>query len=266
MKREGERRRRTSAAPVLLDAMPESGAAGLDLAVSRSSMAEQVVFKLLAHIRSGNLKAGDRLPTERDLAETIGVSRPTLREALRALIILGAIRSRQGEGMFVSELKAEELLGPLQFFLTLEGCSIDDLYDARALIEGGLARRAAQRADAADVAELARLLELQGTAVRNPPEYRRHDVAFHKRISDVAGNAFLARIAAALNVIGMEFRETASETPSVIRQSLADHERVIQAMRKHDGAAADDAMQEHMRHVLKSTRKSVQRRGRLGEE
>lgn len=241
---------------------PAEPRADLDLAVSRASMAEQVVFKLLAHIRSGELKAGDRLPPERELAETIGVSRPTLREALRALIVLGAIRSRQGEGMYVSELKAEDLLGPLQFFLTLEGCSIDNLYDARALIEGGLARRAAEKIAPAQIAELRRLIALQTAAVDTPPVYRRHDVAFHKLISDVADNAFLARIAASLNVIGMEFREMASETPSVIRQSLEDHAAVVEAMERGDAAGVEAAMRGHMLHVLNSTRTSLAQRSR----
>jgi DNA-binding FadR family transcriptional regulator len=108
-----------AAAPAKTPLTFGNGKASLDLAVSRSSIAEQVVFKLLAHIRTGELKAGDRLPAERELVEQIGVSRPTLREALRALTILGVVRSKPGGGMFVSSLNPEKLLGPLQFFLTL---------------------------------------------------------------------------------------------------------------------------------------------------
>jgi GntR family transcriptional regulator, transcriptional repressor for pyruvate dehydrogenase complex len=228
-------------------------AASLDLAVSRSSIADQVVFKLLAHIRAGDLKAGDRLPPERELVEQIGVSRPTLREALRALTILGVIRSNRGGGMFVSSLKPEELLGPLQFFLTLEGCSVENLYQARMLIEGGIARHAAQHARSEDIAALRGMIDRQLKAVGDPLAYRSLDVQFHRLISDLARNAFLARIAASMNVIGMEFRTMASETPAVIRRSLKDHAAVVDALEKNDAAGADRAMQDHMRHVLEST-------------
>jgi GntR family transcriptional repressor for pyruvate dehydrogenase complex len=73
-------------------------------------------------------------------------------------------------------------------------------------------------------------------------------------IRDLAGNAFMARIAASLNVLGMEFRTIASETPAVIRRSLRDHAAVIDAFAARDPDAADAAMQAHMRHVLESTR------------
>jgi GntR family transcriptional repressor for pyruvate dehydrogenase complex len=243
-----------AAAPAKTPLTFGNGKASLDLAVSRSSIAEQVVFKLLAHIRTGELKAGDRLPAERELVEQIGVSRPTLREALRALTILGVVRSKPGGGMFVSSLNPEKLLGPLQFFLTLEGCSVDDLYQTRMLIEGGIARHAAAHAGPDAIARLRTIVAEQTKAVDDPTSYRRLDVEFHGMIRDLAGNAFMARIAASLNVLGMEFRTIASETPAVIRRSLRDHAAVIDAFAARDPDAADAAMQAHMRHVLESTR------------
>lgn len=227
----------------------------LNLEISRSSFAEQVVFKLLAHIRTGNLKAGDRLPPERELVEQIGVSRPTLREALRALTILRVIRSKRGEGMFVSSLNPEELLGPLQFFLTLQGCSVDDLYQARMLIEGGIARYATPKVTRQNVATLREIVIQQTNAIDDPITYRHLDIQFHKLIHDFADNAFLARIAVSLNVLGMELRNIASETPAVIRQSLRDHAEIVDAFEAHDPDAAERAMQAHMAHVLESTRK-----------
>ena len=233
-----------------------------DLSVSRAPMAEQVVFKLLTHIRTGNLKAGDRLPPERELVELIGVSRPTLREALRALTILGAIRARQGGGLFVSSLSPQELLAPLQFFLTLKQCDVETLYDARSLIEGGLARRAAQHATNADVTALRELIRQQDEKLTDPEAYRHLDVAFHERIHSVAKNPFLARAATSLNVLGMQFRKLASETPAVIRGSLRDHAAVVDALAEHDGPAAEQAMQDHMHRVLVTTQKGQSARRR----
>ena len=78
-----------------------------------------LVARVLGMVSTGSLKPGDQLPPERKLAETFNVSRPTLREALRALAVLGVVEVRHGGGIFVSQLEASDLLGPLTFFLTL---------------------------------------------------------------------------------------------------------------------------------------------------
>jgi GntR family transcriptional repressor for pyruvate dehydrogenase complex len=142
--------------------------------VERDPVSDQVVAQLMGMVRAGNLKAGDRLPSERDLAQSFGVSRPTIREAVRALAVLGVLKTRHGGGIYVSALRAEELLGPLQFFLSLEETSVDSLYDARQLIEGGIAARAAAATSPADVATLRELIVKQKAAIDDPHAYRLH--------------------------------------------------------------------------------------------
>ncbi len=104
------------------------------VAINQEPASERVVSQLLGLVKAGNLKAGDRLPSERELAEMFNVSRPTVREALRALVVLGVLKARHGSGIFVSPLEATDILGPLAFFLALKDVQIDRLYEARRLI------------------------------------------------------------------------------------------------------------------------------------
>ena len=230
--------------------------------LEREPVSEQVVAQLLGMVKAGNLKSGDRLPPERDLAQSFGVSRPTIREAVRALAVLGVLTTRQGGGIYVSNLRAETLLSPLQFFLSLEETSVDALYDARQLIEGGIAFRAALAATAADVQYLHDLIARQKDAIQDPQAYRKLDIAFHERIHGLAANPFLSRAASSLNTLGLEFRTVASESPRVIEQSLLDHAAIAAALAANDPVTAEAAMRRHMQNVLESTRASIAQRAR----
>ena len=133
---------------VSLDRNPSAASGGLTMAVEmpalspveRNSLADQVAKKILDLVRTGNLKPGDQLPTERDLAQMLQVSRPSVREAMRGLQILGVVKTRQGGGAYISSLDAADLLGPLQFLITLNAQNVDALYESRVLIDGGIAR------------------------------------------------------------------------------------------------------------------------------
>lgn len=223
----------------------------------RAGLTEMLVARILGLVTAGNLEAGDQLPSERKLAETFHVSRPTVREAIRALAVLGVLEIRHGGGVFVSPLSAADLLQPLTFFLTLRSTEVDKLYEARELIEGDIAARAALNAAEADADALAALVAEQETATADPERYRDVDTGFHQRLADLAGNAFLARAALSLNILGLEFRKIASETPAVIARSIRDHRAIVRAVRGHDAEAARAAMVAHMRHVLVSTRASM---------
>lgn len=223
----------------------------------RAGLTELLVARILGLVTAGNLEPGDQLPPERKLAETFNVSRPTLREAIRALSVLGVLETRHGGGVFVSQLRAADLLQPLTFFLTLRHTEVDKLYEARQLIEGDIAARAALHATPAEVAELEASIGEQQAATGNPARYRDVDTAFHVRLARLADNEFLARAAQSLNILGLEFRKAASETPSVIARSIKDHRAIVKAVKNQDPEAARAAMVAHMNHVLKSTRSSM---------
>ena len=225
--------------------------------LKRTGLTELLVTRILGLVAAGNLKAGDQLPSERKLAETFEISRPTLREALRALAALGVLEVRHGGGIFVSQLEARDLLGPLTFFLTLRVSEVDKLYEARRLIEGEIAALAANRSDAAALPELEASIRAQEAVKHDPERYRDVDTSFHRRLGELADNEFLARASQSLNVLGLEFRRIASETPDVIATSIEDHRAIVAAIASGDGDAARAAMIQHMNHVLSSTKAST---------
>lgn len=224
--------------------------------IVREGASERLVHRLLGMVKAGNLKPGDRLPGERELAELFNVSRPTIREAIKALSVLGVLKSRHGGGIFVSPLEAADLLGPVAFFLSLHDVEVERLYEARALIEGEIAALAARRAGPRDADALDELIVRQEAALADPVAYREVDTRFHRLLAELSGNPFLSRAAESMNVLGLEFRKTASETAEVISGSVRDHKRVVAALRAGDADGARAAMRDHMEHVLTTTRKA----------
>lgn len=221
--------------------------------IVRESVAEAVARRILERVTTGALRPGDTLPPERELAVSLGVSRPSLREAIRGLQILGVVRTRQGGGASISKLDAEAILGPIQFFLSLEESNVRSLYDARSLIESDVARRAVEHMDEESLDRLHRILEKQKDTMDDPVAFRESDLAFHEALWEGSGNAYLKRIGESLNAIGLEFRKRASETRGVLEQSLQDHHAMVRAIRTRDPEAAAMAAARHMQNVYQST-------------
>jgi DNA-binding FadR family transcriptional regulator len=224
-----------------------------DAPIVRESVAEIVVRRILDMVKAGVLKAGDPLPPERDLAVSLNVSRPSVREALRGLTVLGVVRTRQGGGAYISDLRPDTLLGPIQFYLSLDETNIRELYDARSLIESDVARRAADNLSDEAIVELDGVLARQQDTVNDPIAFRKADFEFHELIWAGCGNAVLKRIGESLNVLGLEFRKRASEKPGVLEQSLRDHRVLLDALKARDPQAAARAAEAHMQNVYQST-------------
>src|SRR3954468_15733751 len=124
--------------------------------VTRDALPDQIAARLIDLITERQLKAGDRLPPERELAATMGVSRSSLREALRALAMLGVAEMRQGDGTYLSNLQPGSLMRSVGLVLAMSDTGLEELFEARKLVEPGLAKLAAQRITDAAAAELVR--------------------------------------------------------------------------------------------------------------
>ena len=225
---------------------------------SRVPVAEQVARKLLQLIHAGSLGPDDQLPTERDLAASLHVSRASVREALRGLQILGVVKARQGGGIFVSSLEAAEILYPLQVLITLTEENVDALYESRCVIEGALGQLITSKVDDATLDTLARIVEHQSTITGDAIAFRQSDTEFHKVLRAIARNPFLERISEALYLLGMEYRRVAWETPGVLSRSVGDHRAIVAALRSRDSEKATEAMVRHMGSVYETTRSAMQ--------
>jgi GntR family transcriptional repressor for pyruvate dehydrogenase complex len=232
-------------------------AVGRSAAVKREPVAEQVARKLLQMIQTGKLRPGDQLPTERDLSAGLGVSRPSVREALRGLQVLGIVRAHQGGGIFVSSLAAADILRPLQVVITLTEENFQALHEARVLVEGALGGMIAGRADDATLAALDTIVAAQAAMVGDPAAFRRSDAEFHAALRALAENPYLERISDALYVLGMEYRQVAWETPGVLSRSVDDHREIVAALRAGDRERVARAMVRHMDTVHHTTRSAM---------
>ena len=136
--------------------------------VTRDALPDQIAARLIDLITERRLKAGDRLPPERELAASMGVSRSSLREALRALAMLGVAEMRHGDGTYLTSLDAASLMRPVGLVLALSDSGLEELFEARKLVERGLAALAARRISDTDAEELQRCAQVSAAALDDP--------------------------------------------------------------------------------------------------
>jgi GntR family transcriptional repressor for pyruvate dehydrogenase complex len=225
---------------------------------AKKGVAQSVVNRVLDLIRTGMLRAGDRLPSERNLIDILDISRPSLREALRALSILGVVDTRHGGGAYVTNLEARTLLAPLDFFLALSETNLTDTFDSRRVVELEIVRKAAQKAMADDVDDLNGMLLAHEKVLSDPVAFRILDSRFHARLSAIAGNVVLERIAYGLYNMGLDIRRRATQDLSLIRRSLSEHTTIVRSIEAHDPIKAVAAMSLHLDHIEASTRRVIE--------
>ena len=163
-------------------------------AIKKTRIYEEVVSQLHELIREGKLKAGDQLPSERELAETFKVSRTSVREALRALETQGLVVSRTGTGTFVADLPIESLVAPLATLLIQEKSALADIFEMRKLIEPHIASLAAERATKRDIERMKRILEKQKEEVNRGATGVEEDAEFHFSIGRATQNQALEKL------------------------------------------------------------------------
>jgi GntR family transcriptional repressor for pyruvate dehydrogenase complex len=225
--------------------------------IHKQDLRQRVVGRIVELIRTGNLRPGDRLPPERELVEIFSISRPSLREAMRALSTLGIVESRHGGGTFVTALDARTLLAPLDIFLQLSQVNIEDTFESRRIIEIEIVRKAATKAKRGDIADLKEMIAAHATIQKDPVGFRILDSRFHEKLSAIAGNAVLQRVAYGLYNMDLHIRRRATAEPGLIAQSTEDHAGIAAAIAAHDPDRAAHAMAQHLTHIKESTKRTM---------
>src|SRR5437764_8382077 len=146
----------------------------------RGTTSEEVVTQLREMIHRGELRPGDRLPPERDLAKMLGVSRPTLRAGIRSLATVGILLSRQGAGTFVADFEESPTLdsSPLQMLSALHGFTSDEMFEARLALEMSIAGLAAERATSEQMTLMAEEITGMYASLNDPAQYLVHYMQF----------------------------------------------------------------------------------------
>ncbi|MGL3149169.1 FadR/GntR family transcriptional regulator [Microbacterium sp. A82] len=208
---------------------------------------ETALHGLRALIADGDLKPGDRLPSEGELCERLGVSRGPLREAIRTLSALGVIDTRHGSGSYVSELHAADLikgLGLTVGLLPLD--SVIELYELRRALEAHAASLAAARIDDDTIARLDELL-VRLEAVTDDEELSELDSQFHSAIADIANNDALATLLEVLRARSRAYRIfTTADAAQIKVLSDAGHRAILRGLETRDPVAASAAAAGHV--------------------
>lgn len=222
------------------------------MATERRSATEQVAYDIRRHVQREALKPGDRLGREEDLAREFGVSRPTLREALRLLSSTHLIRATKGPGggIFVAatpeEGMARAVSAEVASLLATEAVNLDELLEARMLSEIPLAGLAAQRATPEQVAAMRALLDEARALDEDDARLGEIDRELHRRITEAAGNRLSAAFMAWVVDVLQPVLEERIQNAVVQSALLVQHDDLLKAIERNDPTAAERAMREHL--------------------
>lgn len=210
---------------------------------------DRVVSFLREQLVTGHLKTGDRLLPERDLATALGVSRPVIREALRALATLGALEIKRGFGTVVREPNFEALSDYFGLVLAQQAGAVDDVMQARIAIERQAIRLACSRAGAQDIDRLSQALQQIKQTINDPKRGGAADFHFHTMIVEAAHSPALSSVYAAvaklLQQSHMERREIIASVPNVDSYLVDHHEAILVAITRKNPSEADALLAEH---------------------
>ena len=216
--------------------------------IRRNKVYEEVARQIQNHILE-RLKPGDVLPPEREMAQKFGVSRSSVRDAIRSLELVGLLEPQQGRGTVVCEPSSDTLVGPLAAILVQKRRLVGELLDVRRIIEPPLARRAALHATAAQIAEMEQILERHSEKVRRGEMAIEEDSEFHYRIALAADNSVILRIVDVLMDMLRETRQRSLQTSGRAQKSLAGHQRILAALKRRDPVASESAMLRHLEEI-----------------
>jgi GntR family transcriptional regulator, transcriptional repressor for pyruvate dehydrogenase complex len=222
-------------------------------------VADKVANQLKKAISDGLLKVGDRLPPERELAEKMGVSRPSVREALQKLEVLGMVQTVHGGGTVVRNITEKEVQTPIEAVIGLNKHKVVELTEVRACLETWAARRAALERTEDELELMRKLLETMERGLESGQIQAETDVKFHTAIAAASHNTiFLHLMQSIYQLIAYSiriYREEVFLTKEDQQTIFGHHLSVFKAIKDRDPAAASTAMGEHLGFVIKEYRR-----------
>jgi GntR family transcriptional repressor for pyruvate dehydrogenase complex len=213
----------------------------------QGTTAEEVAVQLSGMLHRDELRPGDRLPPDRDLAKMLGVSRPTLRAGISVLAAVGVLRSRPGAGTFVVEAQGSPSLdgGPLRMMASLHGCTSAEMFEARQSLEMAIVGLAAERANGNQMAAMAEEIIEMYASLDEPEQFFIHNKRFHQMVAAASGNRILTSL---MNMVAMilDVRRKAVNHSQELKESAEMQRHVYRSIRDRNSTAARDAMRDHL--------------------
>jgi GntR family transcriptional regulator, transcriptional repressor for pyruvate dehydrogenase complex len=221
--------------------------------VTRVTIGEQVALQLAAMISDGRWMVGQRLPSEGELCQQLGIGRSTLREALKSLAFIGMVRMRPGDGTYVTEQSSGLMDRILARGLLKTEKDLADVCETRLVLETELAAMAADRAEAADLALLEDLLEQSKCSLAGEGRpFIELDLEFHLAIASCSKNKVLRQLLSDIRGVLMEWITKSQELPGLRENALVQHVSIFEAIRDRDEVRARVAMRMHLETFLRA--------------
>ncbi len=220
--------------------------------IKKTRVYEEIVSEIKNLINQGRLKAGDQLPTERELSETFKVSRTSVREAFRILESQGFLESRPGNGTYIAHNTIDSLVQPLASFILQEKDHQLELFEMRRLLESQLAYLAAERATPEDVTKMEKILSRQEEQIAEGGTGMDADNAFHHALAEATKNRILLHIINTTMEFIDESRESYLLGEERAKKSLTHHKKILSAIKAGDRELAAKAMLEHIEDIEKT--------------
>lgn len=218
-------------------------------AIKTTKVYEQVIEQIKEMVSNGTLKRGDKLPSERELSVQLGVSRASIREALRALEVIGLLSCRQGEGNFIKENFENSLFEPLSIMFMLNKSKPQEVFELRTIIEAETAALAAKLITEEELKELKQVIEMMKNC-EDEDQQSKLDKEFHYNIAKASKNFLIETI---LNTVSILIDSLIKDARLQILKKESnknvidyDHERIYNALAKHDSQEAATIMRMHM--------------------
>ncbi len=212
----------------------------------RETLLDSVAKRMIQLLMANRYKAGEKLPSEHELASQFNVGRGTIREAIKALAIVGFLRAERGRGTFVAD-RSGFLVGPIALGFD-SSLPLDSLIDARKLIEVQIARLAAKRSNRSSIRMMEEHLALmrQGAQSDNSEEYLRGDVEFHFAIADAAQNPVLTQFLMLIRNLMSQWVALVRGMTGVADEALQQHRAILDAIAAGNERLAGEAMELHL--------------------
>jgi GntR family transcriptional regulator, transcriptional repressor for pyruvate dehydrogenase complex len=211
---------------------------------------ESVIEQIMDLIKNNELKPGDKLPPERELAEKLSISRNSLREAFRVLESRGLIKSKPGGGRFIREIRENDHNNTENIILSLEKSSILELLEAREIFEVKIAEIAAQRATLEDIEIIEEALNKMNQKEELKDDKKTEsDTEFHLAIAGASHNFVFVNIMKLHLDLLKETREKTWQIPGRREKQYQEHQAIFQAIKEHNSKKAGEAMLKHLRNI-----------------
>ncbi len=223
--------------------------AKFDFEVIRKGKVYEEVAKQIERLILKKLKPGDKLPSERDLVETLQVSRTSIRDAIRGLELVGMVEPRQGAGTIVREFATDSFTNPFADALERRRKSVGELLDFRKMLEPPLAARAATHASVDEIAEMEEILNRQEEKQNQGDAAIAEDSEFHYNIALASGNTVVLKVIDTLMDLLRDTRERSLQVEGRSQKSLAGHRSILAGIKRHDAGAAKAAMRRHIEDI-----------------